>query len=342
MAERPLSIKDAAQLVGLSVSRVRQLTDLGVLSAETTPGGHRRFDRATLMREWQAHRGAAPTARAEVARPEWSWRDDFVLENLSEDDVWRRLRDELEGHIGALPVRARAILNYAVTEMVNNAIDHSRGSTVVIDASLAARTTRIAIGDDGVGVFANLATLAGLSSPAEAVVEITKGKRTTAPAHHSGEGIFFTSKAVDSFDISANGFRVVFDNLIEDVAFGVSSGAGTTVVLILDLDTQRDLVAVFDAYADEESGFHRTTPRIQLVSVAGDFISRSEAKRFAAGLEQFTRVELDFAGVELIGQGFADELFRVWRTEHPGTALETFGANRGVQLMIDRVRRETG
>lgn len=336
-----MSIKGAAQLLGLSVSRVRQLTDLGVLSASTTPGGHRRFDRATLLHEWRGHRNAAPRrgAAAERPAPDWAWEVNFPLDDLREDEVWRRLRDAMEEHSGPFSPRARAILNYAVTEMVNNAIDHSNGSLVIVAADITGRTVRIRVADDGVGAFARLATLEGLSGPEEAVVEITKGKRTTAPTHHSGEGIFFTSKAVDLFDLAANGFRVVFDNTIDDVAFGASDTRGTTVVLALDLDTERDLVGVFDAFSDDESGFHRTTPRIELVSMEGDFISRSEAKRFAAGLEKFERVELDFRGVELIGQGFADELFRVWQFEHPDVALEVFGANAGVQLMIDRVRR---
>lgn len=82
-----------------------------------------------------------------------------------------------------------------------------------------------------------------------------------------------------------------------------------------------------------------TSPRISLVSRAGDFISRSEAKRFAAGLEKFERVVLDFEGLDLIGQGFAGELFRVWQREHPDVTLEVSGASRGVQLMIDRALR---
>ncbi|MFT4229516.1 MAG: DUF4325 domain-containing protein [Microbacterium sp.] len=330
-----LSIGAAARLLGLSVSRVRQLTDLGVLSATTTPGGHRRYDRATLVAEGSRRAPAASTAGA--ATPVL-WQNEYPLANLTEDAVWADVRAELEQRT-TVPEQARALLAYAVTEMVNNAIDHSRGGAVRMSLGLRGRTVAVTIDDDGVGAFANLAERLGLGDPAAAVVEITKGKRTTLPDRHTGEGIFFTSKAVDVFSLAANGLRVVFDNTIPDVALGASTGTGTAVALRVGLDAARSLIDLFDAYTDADGSFERTTPRIELVSMAGEFISRSEAKRFAAGLEKFSRVELDFTGVTLIGQGFADELFRVWQREHPDIRLDVVGANRGVALMIDRVER---
>lgn len=85
--------------------------------------------------------------------------------------------------------------------------------------------------------------------------------------------------------------------------------------------------------------FVRTIPRVELVRHGSEFLSRSQAKRFALGLEQFTQVVLDFTGVELVGQGFADELFRVWQADHPDVTMTVTGANRGVALMIGRVAK---
>lgn len=337
MTDRPFSIKEAARLVGLSQSRVRQLTDAGILTAATTAGGHRRYDETTLRREWAAYRGV--TLGEPADRTSSMWDRTYRLLGLREDAVWADLREALEIEFGPLPSNARRILAYATTEMVNNAIDHSRGTIVTVDAAVDGRIALVRVVDDGVGAFANLATLVNGARPEDAVIEITKGKRTTAPDAHSGEGIFFTSKAVDTFELAANGYRVAFDNTIGDVALGESEVDGTTVAFTVDLDTGRSLVDVFDAYANGSAGFHRTTPRISLLSAEGEFISRSEAKRFAAGLEKFERVELDFTDVPLIGQGFADELFRVWQAEHPSIELIAIGANRGVRLMIDRVER---
>ena len=42
-------------------------------------------------------------------------------------------------------------------------------------------------------------------------------------------------------------------------------------------------------------------------------------------------------GVDLVGQGFPDELFRVWRRDRPEIEISIVGANAGVRLMLDRV-----
>lgn len=313
-------------MLGLSTSRVRQLVDQGLLSAELTKGGHRRFHPEVLRREsLELHRGPA-------AAPESVWA--FPLDGLAEDVVWARIRSEL----GEVPEPARRILGYAVTEMANNAIDHSHGTTLRATLSLAGRIVRVGIADDGIGAFQSIADTFGYDAVGEAVVDLTKGKRTTDPTRHSGEGIFFTSKAVDVFSLDANGFRFVVDNRIADIALGQGLSVGTTVTITLDLDTDRNLVDVFAAHT-EDGEFVRTTPRIQLVQHGSEFLSRSQAKRFAAGLEEFEHVILDFTGVDLVGQGFADELFRVWQAEHPTVRFEVAGANPGVELMIGRVAK---
>lgn len=76
--------------------------------------------------------------------------------------------------------------------------------------------------------------------------------------------------------------------------------------------------------------------RVRLAQIAVTFISRSEAKRLAIGLDQFTEVELDFTGVTDVGQGFVDELLRVWAAGHPGTRLIPVGMNSPVEFMVNR------
>jgi len=326
-----LPIGAASKLLSVSTSYLRKLTERGVLSSVRTPGGHRRYRPETLHREWAAF-------RSEPAGPGVRWSQTYPLAGLAEDEVWADLRTAVEGQSGAIPPRARTILGYAVTEMVNNAIDHSGGAIVVVALRVSGRKLEVEIRDDGVGAFRRMASKFGYADPADAIVDLTKGKRTTAPDRHSGEGIFFTSKAVDVLSIEANGYQVSFDNLTPDIALGVGSDAGTTVRLVLELDTPRELVDVFAAYTTAGE-FDRTTPRIELVRVGGEFLSRSEAKRFAAGLEKFDRVVLDFTGVQMVGQGFVDELFRVWQADHPGVRMAVTGANPAVALMLSRVAR---
>jgi anti-sigma regulatory factor (Ser/Thr protein kinase) len=326
MGDGLIGIGEAGRMLGLSPSRVRQLVDQGLLSAELTEGGHRRFRPEVLRRE------SLERHRSSTRVPEWV--AEFPLAGLAEDVVWAQVRSEL----GEIPEAARRILGYAVTEMANNAIDHSRGTTLRALLSLRGRTARVVLADDGIGAFQSMADSFGYDDVADAVVDLTKGKRTTDPQRHSGEGIFFTSKAVDTFSLDANGYRFVVDNRNAEVALGEGLAVGSTVTMTLDLDTTRKLVDVFAAYT-ENGEFVRTTPRIQLVQYGSEFLSRSEAKRFAAGLEEFEQVILDFTGVDLVGQGFADELFRVWQAEHATVRLDVTGANPGVALMIGRVAK---
>ncbi len=52
----------------------------------------------------------------------------------------------------------------------------------------------------------------------------------------------------------------------------------------------------------------------------------------------FKTVVLNFKDVPTIGQGFADEVFRVFRIEHPDVDVLAINANEEVQMMIGRVR----
>lgn len=57
------------------------------------------------------------------------------------------------------------------------------------------------------------------------------------------------------------------------------------------------------------------------------------------GLDRFREVVLDFEGVEAIGQGFADEVFRVWPAAHPETRLVPERMNATVAFMARRAMR---
>ena len=70
---------------------------------------------------------------------------------------------------------------------------------------------------------------------------------------------------------------------------------------------------------------------------AGEYVSRSEARRLLARLDQFCEVILDFSGVKSIGQGFADEIFRIFATTHPGVALQRVNVAPGIEAVIRHV-----
>ena len=48
---------------------------------------------------------------------------------------------------------------------------------------------------------------------------------------------------------------------------------------------------------------------------------------------------VDFTGVKSVGQGFADEVFRVWARAHPETRLIPIAMQRTVAFMVERALR---
>lgn len=89
-----------------------------------------------------------------------------------------------------------------------------------------------------------------------------------------------------------------------------------------------------DRRVDEPAGADAEV--VALFGLGVRFISRSEAKRVMRGLERFRRVELDFAGVEEVGQGFVDEALRVWPSQHPGTVVTPARMVGPVDFMVRR------
>lgn len=260
----------------------------------------------------------------------------FETAGLDESAVWNGLlRDEAV--LRALPDVARSTLAYVCTEMVNNAIDHAGSPTVTIRVNIEGPSVVVDVEDAGVGIFHKIADALGTASPLEAAQRLTLGKFTTWPERHTGEGIFFSSRAVDIFLIEANGLRWTVDNVHDDWAIGeVGDRLGTLVRFTLDPGRARPLVDVFEQYTDEDLRFDRTRVVVKMLEAGTTFVSRSEAKRIAAGLEPFAHIVLDFKGVTEVGQGFVDELFRVWVTAHPTKSVEPVNMTEAVRFMVER------
>lgn len=305
--------------LGLSVVRIRQLAGAGRIPFVLTPGGHRRFDLAAV-------RDALAGASAPL------WHQSFARDDLAEDQVWAALSQQLP----PMSPEARAIASYAVTEMVNNAIDHSDGSQVEVSVRRSGPELTFVVRDDGVGVFTRLCRTFGLPHAPSAAAELTKGKRTSDPVHHTGEGIYFTSKAVDVFELAGDGIVWVADNVVGDHALGDSAVAtGTQVTLRLRTHSERSLEAVFAAFGHDRQ-FSRSQPVVKLFEIGSEFVSRSQAKRLLAGMEAFETLTLDFGGVTIVGQGFVDEVFRVWAGKHRNIVIEPINMGPAVQFMVER------
>lgn len=332
-AEGLVRIADVARELGLSPTRIRQLADAGVIPSSRTPGGHRLFDLGAV-REAVARRTLPGDPLTATMDAEPSWHHELTVLGLSEDVVWRRVAGDLSLD---WETSAGRLAGYAFTEMLNNAIDHSGSERVTIGWWVDAGQWTFEVRDYGVGVFPKLRAGLGLASDFEAVQELSKGKRTTDRVHHTGEGIFFTSKAVDLFRLTSSGVRWTVDNLRRDEALGlVPAAEGTSVVCQIDPQTERTLPGVFEEFTHDHA-FVRTRPVVKLFEIGTVFVSRSEARRFLDGLDaDFDTVEVDFAGVTDVGQGFVDELLRVWPAAHPGKTVIPTNMNKAVEFMVRR------
>lgn len=270
-------------------------------------------------------------------RPESTVTKDFELDGLAEDAVWRAF---VAPNLTGLPNNVIDIWNYGFTEMLNNAVDHSEGSAAFVTIEKNPAFTEIRIADNGEGIFRRIRRMLKLQDERHAVLELSKGKLTTDPDHHTGEGIYFSSRSFDKYAI-----------LSGDVYFTHESGepeewiletqrprSGTTVVMRLSNNSSRTLKSVFDKYASSsEYGFEKTVVPVWLARYGNErLVSRSQAKRLLARVDRFRIVIFDFSDIDRIGQAFADEVFRVFQNKHPEIQIYFIQANSEVEDMIIR------
>ena len=267
----------------------------------------------------------------------------YDLRGLVEHTVWTEEWFMLKQQ--DLPVfdnpLVKPILDFTFTEMLNNAIDHSNGTTATV-RWFTDDPDRIAfeIIDDGIGVFESVLSSRQLGTESEALVELSKGRQTTYPERHSGLGIYYSSRAATRFVLASGHLVWTTDNSRHDEAAGWASTRRTGTYVRTEVSGHTDvrMVDVFGVMNLPDSGGLRTTVRLSLFG-AGDFVSRSEAKVVGANLERFSLVEIDFTGIDAVGQGFVDELFRVWQLDHPETRLVATNANPAIRALLDDTLR---
>ncbi len=268
------------------------------------------------------------------------WRKSYGLTpDLEEYVVWD---SDISPVLQPLPENVMDIWQYGCTEMLNNAKDHSGGTMVSVRIARKAITTEMMIADNGIGIFKKIQEAFNLPDQRYAILELAKGKLTTDPTRHTGEGVFFSSRMFDRFSIGADktyyGHKFGAD---EDWVMDWGT-AGTTVLMDLSNHTSRTAQKIFDQYAgpDEDYGFNKTVVPVKLAQYGNDkLISRSQAKRVVARLELFKTILFDFTGVPTIGQAFADEIFRVFANEYPSISILPIHANSEVHRMISRVKQ---
>lgn len=256
--------------------------------------------------------------------------------NLAEDKVLAEIK-QAGGIFLGLPKNVASVLNYAFTEMLNNAIEHSRSKNIVVKIKRAKSEVVFEVIDKGIGIFANVMRKRKLNDEMDAIGDILKGKQTTSPKEHSGEGIFFTSKVAGKLTITSHQKKLMFDNVLNDIFVADSKHiVGTKVRFEISTNSKTELDKIFKEYTSDAFLFDKTRIVVDLYKMGAEFVSRSQARRIVSGLEKFKTIILDFKGVESVGQGFADEVFRVWQKNHPKIKIAPQNANENVQFMINR------
>ena len=264
-----------------------------------------------------------------------------IKPGLEEHQIWM---DYFHEAFSILPENVYSICNYAFGEMFNNAIDHSQGKTIAVTSKTAGAYIEIKILDDGIGIFKKVKDVFGLESERASILELTKGKLTTDPERHTGEGIFFTSRAVDKFAITSSDLGYLKNNLEDDwfIETPDDSIQGTGVSFQIHLNSNKKLEEVFRQYStlDEEEGIHKfdkTHIIVELSKLDQDrYVSRSQAKRILTGLEKFNHIILDFRNIKTVGQGFVDEVFRIFQKKYPKIKIEYRNTSEDVRFMIER------
>lgn len=271
-------------------------------------------------------------------------RGTYHLSEKSTDYFFSRkkgeIRDEqeifethLRKHLLDLPKNVQEIWEYILGEIINNVIDHSEAENLLIMVRQTALSAKILIVDNGVGIFAKIKEHFGMNSLDEAICELFKGKLTTDPANHSGEGIFFSSRLADRFIILSDQKRFSinkYDN--NDLIDFPMEQKGTGVLIELSNTSNKTAAGVFDQFAQVDGGFQTTMIPLKNIFDSAP-VSRSQAKRICQRLDKFKEVVLDFDGLDWMGQGFAHQIFVIFQNQHPEIHLKPIHMSKGAEQM---------
>ena len=259
-------------------------------------------------------------------------------ENVEEYEVLKTL-EKKSPLLSLLSDNIKSIFDYAFSEMTNNAIDHSFSKTFTITVG---KTDNLVfdIKDSGIGIFHNIQKNKNLADEIEAIAELLKGKTTTMPQAHSGEGIFFTSKIADFFTLESHKLKLVIDNRNDDITVIPLNRfiKGTRVHFEINLKSSKHISDVFLKYQSnpDELAFDTTDIHVRLYIMGSVHVSRSQARRILNNLDKFKVITLDFDKVPNIGQAFADEIFRIFQKKYPDIKIIPVNTNETVNFMIQR------
>lgn len=126
-----------------------------------------------------------------------------------------------------------------------------------------AMKTYIVVEDNGIGIFKKIKNDLSLQNEHQSLLELAKGKFTSNPKEHSGEGIFFSCRACDLILIHSGSLTYSLDRASDIGKF---------------IETDKDL---------EDNNFSGT-----LVLMAMNNNSSNSLKKFLMNIFQVTKIKL--------------------------------------------------
>lgn len=297
-----------------------------------------------LAADGQIRGSGATRARIwEVAPPRGTTKQFRITPVITEDRVWSEYGRPL---VCDAPAGVRTIAQFGLTAAVANVIDHAGATRVTIGAARDGASVRFTVTDDGAGIFQTLIDAFGFEDDHHALFELSKGRLTTAPAGHAGAALFLALRMFDGVEIESGASVFSYDGNAGTWRAEAAPAyrQGTSVGMRIRLSSDRSMNDVIDWYMEpagdgqgEESQqrLARMHVHAALLQRSGDaLVSREQARRLLNRVDTCSEALLDFRGVETIGPAFADEVFRVFRSQFPDTTIVTLNAGPGVRTRI--------
>ena len=254
------SSKKISKKFGYSIAYVSRILQKLVDSGQLFKTGSTKNSRYFLADSGSIKRAKS---KVQIYNRVFSGKEGHEVSNIKEHEVLEDARKKLS--FDDLPENVNSIFDYAFTEMLNNAIEHSMTGKLLIKVEKKEEIISFEIRDYGTGIFNNIKQKFSLNSDEEAIGDLIKGKLTTAKEGHPGEGIFFTSKCADTLIIQSGAKKIVFNNLLEDIFVRtVQEYKGTKVMFNLSKHSTGNLSEIFKKYSRTDKTFDTTKVAIKL------------------------------------------------------------------------------
>lgn len=253
---------------------------------------------------------------------------------FDEESIWLA---GVSGSLEGLPANVLEIARFGTTECLRNAADHSGSTTASLRIRRNALAVEISVADRGEGIFRRL----DVDDPLRAALDLVKGGRSTDPVARSGRGFGSVARAVDTFSVWSGHHCLRRESRGGGESWSLTElegrVRGTTVAMRILASSRRTLGdSLHRSTVDGPSGARlriEIPVRLALRDEQSP-TSRATARRLLERLESAGEVVLDFSGIPAVGPAFADEVFRVFRREHPEVSLTRVGANPAVERSL--------